>query len=145
MNVRALMPGTVVTTIALLVVAGLISPASALADAAIPYKSADPDVGGLFTRILLSLGLLCAAGALAAVFLRKRLVQSGMVPEKSGARLRVGDRRVLSRKTVAHLLDVDGRDVLVVESEQGVSVTELTPRAAVAVTSAAPASTETQP
>jgi hypothetical protein len=118
MNVRALMPGTVVTTIALLVVAGLIPPASALADAAIPYKSAEPDVGGLFTRILLSLGLLCAAGALAAVFLRKRLVQSGMVPEKSGARLRVGDRRVLSRKTVAHLLEVDGRDVLVVESER---------------------------
>ncbi len=142
---RVLIPGIVVVRVALLMVAGLLVPAVVLADAAIPYKSADPDVGGVFSRILLLLGLLCAAGTVVALFLRKRFVQNGMVPEKSGSRLRVGDRRVLSRKAVAHLLDVDGRDVLVVETEQGVSVTELTPRASVPPATPAPASTETQP
>ena len=142
---RFSLPGVVVVRVALLVAAGFVLPAMVLADAAIPYKSQDPDVGGLFSRILLMLGLLCAAGAVVAVLLRKRFVQSGMVPEKSGSRLRVGDRRVLSRKAVAHLLDVDGRDVLVVETEQGVSVTELTPRQAGHVTPMAAACTETQP
>ncbi len=139
------MPRNIALHLALLATAVMLVPPVVLADGAIPYKTSDPDVGGLFTRMLLLLGVLCAVGALAAVFLRKRLVRSGMVPDKSGSRIRVSDRRVLSRKAMVHLLDVDGRDVLVLESDHGVSVTELTLRAAAPASAPAAANAETQP
>jgi len=115
-------------TASLLLALALGAPACVLADTPIPYKTSDLDVGGTVSRIVLLLGLLCAGGAVAAVFLRKRLVQSGTVPEKTGAHIRVTDRRTLSRKAMVHLLEVDGREVLVLESEHGVAITELARR-----------------
>ncbi|MFT5334919.1 MAG: hypothetical protein ACJASY_002295 [Halioglobus sp.] len=91
----------------------------------IPYKSNDIDLADTFTESILYLGILFTIAAVTIFLFKRRMVSGGSLPEKLGSHIRVVDRKALSTKTTVHLLEVDGRGVLLSESPHGVSVIEL--------------------
>lgn len=97
--------------------------------AAIPFRQEDFNLGDSITSSMLYLGLLFAIAAVAVLFFKRRLVSSGALPETLGEHIRLLDRRTLSTRTTVHLLDVDGRAVLVTESSSSAAanVLELEP------------------
>ncbi len=91
------------------------------------FKQSDFDLGDTLGDIVLYLALLCAVAAVAIFLLRQRLVARGALPEKPGAHIRTLDRQAVSTRTTLHLLDVDGRRVMLAESASGQTLIELSP------------------
>lgn len=104
--------------------AAQVSPASSQ-PAPIPYKSNEFDLAGTVSDTVLYLGILFTMAAIAVFLFKRRMVSGGGFPDKLGEHIRVVDRKVLSTKTTVHLLEVDGRRVMVSESPNGVSIIEL--------------------
>jgi hypothetical protein len=91
----------------------------------IPYKSSDLDFEDTISNSLLYLGILFAIAAAAVFLFKRRMVSTGALPDKLGSHIRLVDRKTLSTKTTVHLLDIDGREVLLAESPHGQSIIEL--------------------
>ena len=89
------------------------------------FKQSEFDLGATISEMVMYLALLCAVAALLIYLLRQRMISSGSLPDKLGSHIRVKDRKALSTRTTLHLVDVDGRQVLLSESAQGHSMLEL--------------------
>jgi len=98
---------------------------SPLAAEPIPFKESDFDLGSTITEVVFLLVGLCVVTAVIIVFVRKRLVAGGIIPERSSGHIQLLDKKVLSSRTTAVLLDVDGERVLVCESGSGVALSNL--------------------
>jgi hypothetical protein len=101
-----------------------VSPASSQ-PGPIPYKSNEFDLAETVSDTVLYLGILFTIAAIAVLLFKRRMVSGGGFPDKLGSHIRVVDRKALSTKTTVHLLEVDGRRVMVSESPNGVSIIEL--------------------
>ena len=91
----------------------------------IPYKSNEFDLAGTVSETVLYLGILFTIAAIAVFLFKRRMVSGGGFPDKLGSHIKVVDRKALSTKITVHLLEVDGRRVMVSESPNGVSIIEL--------------------
>lgn len=67
----------------------------------------------------------CVVAAVIVVLLRKRLVASGILPDQASGRIRILEKKTLSSRTTTHLLEVDGRRVLVCETTGSAALTIL--------------------
>ena len=93
--------------------------------AEIPFKSNGGDAASQFLDVLLLLGLLLGVAAVIVAIYRKRLVNDGSIPAERGAHLQVLDRKVLSTRLTAHVVEVEGRKLLICDSGQGVAIKEI--------------------
>ena len=113
------------TLISLLPVVALYSSALLAQETGIPFKSNGGDAASQFLDVLLLLGLLMGvAGVIVAVY-RKRLVNDGSIPVERGVHLKALDRKVLSTRLTAHVIEVEGRKLLICDSGQGVAIKEI--------------------
>jgi flagellar biogenesis protein FliO len=87
----------------------------------IPFKESDFNLGGALTEIVFLLAGLCLAAAVIIVLVRKRLIPGAINREPGASHIRLLDKEVISSRTTVHLLEVDGRQVLVCESGSGVA------------------------
>lgn len=93
----------------------------------IPYKRSELDLGDTISSSVLYLGILFGVAAVAVLLFKRRMVATGALPDKLGSHIRLIDRKVLSTRVTLHLLDIDGREVVVAESAQSPSILELSP------------------
>ena len=91
----------------------------------IPFKSSGGDAASQFLDVLLLLGLLMGVAAVIVAVYRKRLVNDGSIPSERGGHLKVLDRKVLSTRLTAHVVEVEGRKLLICDSGQGVAIKEI--------------------
>jgi len=110
-----------------LLICGALSSAQVSMAAAteIPFKQDGIELAEAVPDILWAMGIVCLLGFVAILWLRKWLLARGDLPAVNGTYITVLDRKTLSTRTVAHLLLVDGRQLLVCESNEGIAICEL--------------------
>ena len=113
------------TFIWLLPVVALYSSALLAQETGIPFKSNGGEAASQFLDVLLLLGLLMGVAALIVAVYRKRLVNDGSIPAERGVHLKVLDRKVLSTRLTAHVVEVEGSKLLICDSGQGVAIKEI--------------------
>lgn len=113
------------TFICLLPLVALYSSALLAQENGIPFKSNGGDAASQFLDVLLLLGLLMGVAAVIVAVYRKRLVNDGSIPAERGVHLKVLDRKVLSTRLTAHVVEVGGRKLLICDSGQGVAIKEI--------------------
>ena len=113
------------TFICLLPVVALYSSALLAQETGIPFKSNGGDAASQFLDVLWLLGLLMGVAAVIVAVYRKRLVNDGSIPAERGVHLKVLDRKVLSTRLTAHVVEVGGRKLLICDSGQGVAIKEI--------------------
>ena len=113
------------TFIWLLPVVALYSSALLAQETGIPFKSNGGEAASQFLDVLLLLGLLMGVAAVIVAVYRKRLVNDGSIPAERGVHLKVLDRKVLSTRLTAHVVEVAGRKLLICDSGQGVAIKEI--------------------
>ena len=113
------------TFIWLLPVVALYSSALLAQETGIPFKSNGGDAASQFLDVLWLLGLLMGVAAVIVAVYRKRLVNDGSIPAERGVHLKVLDRKVLSTRLTAHVVEVGGRKLLICDSGQGVAIKEI--------------------
>ena len=109
----------------LLPVIALYSSALQAQETGIPFRSSGGDAASQFLDVLLLLGLLMGVAAVIVAVYRKRLVNDGSIPAERGVHLKVLDRKVLSTRLTAHVVEVGGRKLLICDSGQGVAIKEI--------------------
>ena len=90
------------------------------------FKQSDFDMGDTIGDAVLYMAILCMIAAAVVYLVKRRLVTSGVVPEKLGTHIRLLDRKTLSTRTTLHLVEVDGVRVMVSDSNTGQTMIELT-------------------
>lgn len=113
------------TFIWLLPVVALYSSALLAQETGIPFKSNGGEAASQFLDVLLLLGLLMGVAAVIVAVYRKRLVNDGSIPAERGVHLKVLDRKVLSTRLTAHVVEVAGSKLLICDSGQGVAIKEI--------------------
>lgn len=113
------------TFIWLLPVVALYSSALLAQETGIPFKSNGGEAASQFLDVLLLLGLLMGVAAVIVAVYRKRLVNDGSIPAERGVHLKVLDRKVLSTRLTAHVVEVEGSKLLICDSGQGVAIKEI--------------------
>jgi len=113
------------TFICLLPVVALYSSALLAQETGIPFKSNGGDAASQFLDVLWLLGLLMGVAAVIVAVYRKRLVNDGSIPAERGVHLKVLDRKVLSTRLTAHVVEVAGSKLLICDSGQGVAIKEI--------------------
>ena len=111
----------------LLTLASCVSSGGLLAqEAVIPYKSSGvEDPASQFLDVVLVAGLLMGVAAFLIAMYRKRMIKNGSIPGEKADYIQVLDRKVLSTRLTAHVLSVDGRKILVCESQQNAALLEI--------------------
>jgi flagellar biogenesis protein FliO len=117
--------------LAVLVSGGALPISPLWAEESIPWKESGPELASSLPQVMLWLGILMAVAFVVLIIYKKRLVQSGVVPEKTGASIRVLDRRSVSTRTTVHLLVVEDERWLLCESPSGSQLVRASDAAAV--------------